>query len=877
MAKTHVFIILDEFGKNLEYSAQHKGANDLYLLQQIAEMKPQGEYRVHFLGILHQSFTGYSDRLSATEQHEWNKIQGRFSDLPFQDSPSQMTRLIGQAIDRSGADKILCVVQNLAQEWINALEDLFSEQGLPTQALADTYPIHPIVSLVLPMLCVRYAQNDRSLFTFLTSDEPYGLQEFLNKTGVDEDHLPTLKLHQVYDYFVESMTGLSSRFNLQRWVEIQGLIEDARDRAPETLNVLKTIGILNLVTTTGILRATPELVALSMCDRPSLIEKEHWLEIISDLQKKGLITYRRQLNELRIWEGSDFNVEQAIYERLQTERPSLLELLEQVDPRKPLVIQRHYTTTGTLRYFEQRYLDGRSRLDQLRCLNISHDGLIGYWVDRKEPGKIPEFTADGKPLVIVRTNLLDLLHTRAQELEALQYIQKNAPELQNDGVARREVRTRLIDAERLLNETVVQAFDWATSQNPCWIEGKLVPIQRAREFQSKLSDLCDRIYPRGIVLDNELINRRVLTTQGAKARRLLLEAMLEAAEVPRLGLEGYGPEVSIYYSVLEATGIHRVEDGVLGFYPPKQNSGLFSLWEAIESFCFRATMAQQSLDQLYVNLAAPPYGLKEGVIPLILAAVLLNHSDNVGLYKDGAFIPVLGTEHFELLVKDPSRFSVKYFEIVGLRLAVFRNLEKMLKSPGAKEPAGVRNASLLMVAKPLFTFAKKLPKFTHQTQRISPEAQAVLRELQNAQEPDELLFTSLPKACGFERIPATGVDDLKLVEAFRKKFIECLHEIQTAYEVLLADAQRDLYEAFGIRSGEAKLREDLRVRANYLLRVCVEPLLKRFVLAAVDQHKSDHEWLEAVVMVVADKPPRSWSDRDVTGFELALSDVARVA
>lgn len=96
-ANTHVLLILDELGKSLEFASTNKGVSDLYLLQQIAELKSNPEQQVYFLGLLHQSFAGYGDRLSTSEQNEWIKIQGRFEDIPFTDSPSQMTRLIGQA------------------------------------------------------------------------------------------------------------------------------------------------------------------------------------------------------------------------------------------------------------------------------------------------------------------------------------------------------------------------------------------------------------------------------------------------------------------------------------------------------------------------------------------------------------------------------------------------------------------------------------------------------------------------------------------------------------------------------------------------------------------------------------------------------------
>lgn len=872
-AQMPLILVVDELGKALEYAAHNQGVQDLYLLQQIAELDIKGEHQVYFLGLLHQSFAGYSERLAAVEQSEWTKIQGRFEDIPFAESPSQMTRLIGRAIDQSQAVPIGDAIRQNSTRWFAALAPVLAENDLPEDILAAAYPLHPITALVLPLLCTRYAQNDRSLFTFLTSEEPFGLQEFMVTAQVEDEPLPTLKLYQLYDYFVESVTGLSSRINLQRWVEVQGLIEDARGHSPETIRVLKTIGILNLISTNGPLKATPTLVALSLCDTPQDQAISEWKEVINALQKRTLLTYRKQRDELRIWQGSEFNVEAAIFERLEQERSPIAELLGNTYPLKHVVPQRHYTTTGTLRYFEQRYGDSRLNLSELACSSGEYDGLILYWLDRTELESVPSQTLEGKPLVVVEVAKLDVLATRAQEFQVLKKIWKTAPELQNDGVARREVKQRLTDAERLLDETVRQTFDWANSQNRCWVESSLRQMPNARTFQSALSKICDRTYPQTPILDNELINRRVLTSQGAKARRELIEAMLERADQSRLGLEGYGPEVAMYFSVLEAGGIHRQEDEQWGFFPPPDSAGISSLWAAIEAFCLEAKEKQLSLGDLYQRLEQPPYGIKQGMVPIVLAAVLLYHVDDVGFYKDGTFVPVMGPEHFELLVKDPSRFSVKYFEMVGLRSQVFRELESILRSQNAKAPTRVRNASLLMVAKPLFSFVRKLPKYTLNTERMSDAAQQVLAALQKAQEPDELLFVALPTACGFGPMLATNEDSGK-AKAFRKQLVQCLHEIQTAYETLLSFCKTRLYEAFGVRK-EANLREDLQVQATPLIGRCIEPVLKRFILAAVDDTAEDNEWLEALVMIVADKPPKSWTDNDITRFELALVDLVR--
>ncbi len=470
---------------------------------------------------------------------------------------------------------------------------------------------------------------------------------------------------------------------------------------------------------------------------------------------------------------------------------------------------------------------------------------------------------------------LGVLRIQALEFAALEKIQTNAAQLQTDAVARREVQYRLFHTKRLLDESLSQAFDVAVLRNACWIQGERETILHATEFNAKLSKVCDKVYYKTPVLWNELINRRELTSQGAKARRELIEAMLEHSDRLILGLEGYGPEVAMYYSLLDETEIHRQEEEALGFYPPQKDSGLWTVWQAIEEFCFQAKEKQQSVDKLYQYLEAPPYGVKQGSIPVLLAAVLLYHVDDVGVYKDGTFIPILGAEHFELLVKDASRFAVKYFEITGLRSQVFKELEAVLKSPKSRMPAGVRNVTVLAVAKPLFQFVKKLPAYTLKTKRLSAEAQAVLKTLQRAQEPDELLFTSLPQACGLPPIGTGEADDGTTAKTLRKKLVQALHEIQTAYDRLLSECKVRLHDAFGVSVNEAKLREELTVRSRSLKGQCVERMLRSFTLAATDETKTNADWLEALVMIVVDKPAESWTDEDVTRFEINLSDLTR--
>lgn len=875
-AKTKVFFIIDELGKNLEYTALNQESNDLYLLQQLAELPKDENIKIYFLGILHQAFAEYSQRLAANTRNDWAKIQGRFEDIPFSESPAQMINVISQAIDHSQAESILSSQYNTYKEWLEHLQSIILGVDLTFELLQGVYPLHPITALVLPNLCYRYAQNDRSLFTFLTSAEPYSLKNFLEEVTCEQQPLPTLKLDRVYDYFVETAgMGLVSRYNLQRWVEIENLIADAQHQDDDTLKVLKTIGILNLVTVTGGMRATRKLVALAVSESPSEDNLNFWYGVINELLRKGIVTHRRQLDELRIWQGSDFNVDSELAQYLSLSGSSLVELLSKQLQLKPLIAQRHSYQTGTLRYLERRYVDRAEDLNNLSCSHSDSDGLIVYWVDEQFPKEVKATLLDGKPLILVCGTRLELLSNRSREVAALRRIQVGCPELQTDGVARQEVRYRLTEAQRLLEEAFQIAFNLSSGKNLCWFDGHKVSLNNIAEFNALVSRVCDQVYHQTPILWNELINRRELTSMGTKARRELIEAMLSHPHEENLGLCGNGPEVSMYHSLLKHSGIHRQEENTWGFYPPKEGATLSSFWDAIEEFCLQAQETPQTLNKLYHFLASPPYGIKQGAIPVIVIAVLLSYQEEIGLYKEGTFIPLLGLEHLELLVRYPERYGVKHFKIVGMRGEVLKELAKILRKSPVIKLENLRNATLLNLVTPLYQFVNRLPAYTKKTTRLGQEAITTLKALQETVEPDELLFTKLPIACGLNPIGINELSDVTKAQTLSQKLGVILRELNSAYGDLLSQCQAILYSDFGLRADEKQLRKDLQVRAGYVVNHCLEPTLKRFSQAALDDTADQKQWLEAILMIVADKPAESWTDEDVKGFEIKVADLAR--
>ena len=79
------FLVVNELGKLLEYAAAHPANSDLYTLQSLAEFAARTPQPFLILGILHQDFSLYADRLTGRERAEWDKVRGRFEDIAFQE------------------------------------------------------------------------------------------------------------------------------------------------------------------------------------------------------------------------------------------------------------------------------------------------------------------------------------------------------------------------------------------------------------------------------------------------------------------------------------------------------------------------------------------------------------------------------------------------------------------------------------------------------------------------------------------------------------------------------------------------------------------------------------------------------------------------
>ena len=413
----------------------------------------------------------------------------------------------------------------------------------------------------------------------------------------------------------------------------------------------------------------------------------------------------------------------------------------------------------------------------------------------------------------------------------------------------------------------------SASEAPCrWFhKGQKVDINSQRERNDHLSEICDTVYNKTPIIQNELINRRKISGTVTTARKKLIQGMLENGEKKNLGIIGYPAEMSIYRSLLWNTGIHREVDGTWGFHPPHPDdkNEISHTWQTIETFFGECEGERQPVVRLYERLMAPPLGVRSGVLPILLCAVIHHHKTEISLYENGTFIPNWSMPVFERLLKVPEHFEFKRFRITGVRANLLSKFSEVLNLSTETE-----TPDLLDIIAFLMQFAYRLPQYTKATETLSDTAKYLRAVILNAREPDELLFKEIPQALGFSALSSESTDS-KGVSNCANILNETLSELGRAYETLLDIIEKQIKDAFGLTGDKESRRTVLVDRAEPLQEIAVEVQLKQFLVRICDEKLDSTSWLEAIGAALAGKPPKSWIDSDTDRFIGNLTDLSR--
>ncbi len=871
-----ILLVIDELGKFLEYEARHYGVNDIFLLQILAEHAcSKNKVNLYLFAMLHQSFEQYAKGLGESLKKEWAKIQGRFEDIPFLEGPEQTLRVVSRAFKHKFSTKEIKSKNSSVKSIVKVLE---KESALPgvldinsaVDLFSGCYPLHPVSALLLPMLCQKVAQNERTLFSFLGSHEPNGLKSLIKDfNSVDEYVMP----HHIFDYFIMNQpASIGDHLTHRRWVEVITAIERVGDVSVEEMSLLKTIGLLNIIGAHGGLKASKEILGCLTTTKLS--------SAIATLEKHSVVQFRKFSSEYRVWQGSDFDVELSLQEELSNlGQFSLSEILNERANFLPLVARRYTIESGALRYFMPVFIDAQS-YKQLYVNDDKPRALFYLSLGKDDESLFETHVRNyfGDLDIVAICKNAESLREAVAEVEALDKVRINKQELNSDPVAMREYQDRLDSAERTEQLILRELIDSPESSEWYW-SGEKLQVRNRRQFQEQLSNVLNNVYHASPVIHNELINRDKPSSQAVAARGKLLQAMLAHSDLKDLGIEKNPPEKAIYNSLIKASGLHSLDyKGGWMLTEPSldgrkhKKTQFHKVWTVIKEFIESTEKQSKSFGELDRVLVAPPFGVKAGLLPILYISACLVYKDEIAIYENRRFVPSLGADQIERFVKRPDEFEIQYFKIEGVKKSIFSELNLGLfdSEDGKKQSGEVR--TVLDIVKPLAKFMAELPDYTKKTKQLSKEAIAVRTAFNLSKSPIKLLFEELPKALSYK------VDDAKTnFDGFTDKIMEVFRELKYACDKLKDREVGLLANALGFNkfSSMKELRADISGKVSGLEDFTVDVAgVKAFLKRLAKRSDSDQNWLESLFVFLGHKPIDKWSDADQSQAEYRLAQYA---
>jgi len=856
-----LLLIVDEMGKFLEYV--HEESGDIYIFQDLAESLGRLEFPTIFLGLLHQAFQEYTSRLDRQKREEWSKVQGRFLDTPFSINLEESVALICEALGKQRATSQLRSLSTAVVAEIKSGR-LVNFQNLPT-FLAKCKPLHPLTTLILSVLSrQRFGQNQRSIFAFLSSVEPCGLQDFISHNGTGLTGVYTVDL--LWDYLEINLEPviLASPVG-HKWADATETLDRASRLGMMEVRILKAVNIVDLFGRPFGILATDQMMVAAL---PQLSRQQ--IEVgLKKLRTDSCLVYRRHLNAWSTFSGSDIDIDHEIDLAARGLSNDIAVIANRLPQLRPIVAKRHYHQTGTMRWFEfeiipeEQIKDNLGFVQKLRAdgafmlvLGKTKSSEAGVAKLSKELAEYPRPVAVG--FVASKSRLIEL----ATEFAALNKVLETVPEVQTDAVARKELHGRADFFRRALDDQ----FEVALESVAWFYDGKSLNCGGKVALSILASDLSDVVYGATPTLKNELLNRHQPSSNAVAACRALMKIMVESPHKERLGIEKSPTELGLYLSLLRSNGLHKKtsKKGGWAFVAPPKSSSLVGLWNEMGGWLQKSQEGGPvSLNGLYGSLEQAPFGLRSGVMPLMVLSFILARSDEVAVYIDGLFTPSIDDFFVDRMLQDPSSISVRLISMTGVRKEVLKRITGFIN-----EELGTSKAkTALDAAKQLVQFAFRLPPWVKNTKELSEETKRVRDTLLKARDPNALLFEDLPEACGFKK----ALDE-STIEEFLKVVERVYGELSSAYDVMLDGFRAHVVKAFGYSARSKKSLESIRQRAEALRSRTGEMVLEGFVVRILSAQTSV-AWTEGLLSFVTKKSPQDWNDSHIVKGKLEVTNL----
>jgi len=728
--------------------------------------------------------------------------------------------------------------------------------------ISSSYPVTPTALYLLPRLTGRIAQNERTLFHFLN---------YWNGES-------SVRSTELFDYFSPQLKAdISIGGTHKVWLETNSALQKVD--GDETLEaILKTASLfgLGLDGRSGgarlsllrqAWRAFEDFEEYDPCPVRSLIDRK-------------LLLYRQYKDEVAVWHGSDLDLRGHLASEKARRGASfdLIPFLNEQTPPPYLRPLAYNTEFFVRRYFSGEFhaLDNTERLTGESLLgDSSGDGHVIYLLpDTPEQMKKAQSLAiecsETNPLVVmvVPTEPLPLAEA-ALELQCLFAMQEDQDLVASDPLALEEISQLTSDTEAYLHNLVKRCTEPALNGSNWYHKGKARCIESHEELRDFLSDVCKNVFHSTPKFNNELINKRRPSAVVVNSRKKLVMGILERCGSSDLGLPLTTPDGTMLRTLLVNTGLY-VNHGndTWGFAGLEEaetsDKGLAEVWNIIGDFMVNGSSEPKPLSQLYYKLTSPPFGVREGIFPIMLASGIRAFGGMTAIRRNGFSIEDMLPTTIEDMAINHELFS---FEPVSVTSGQQKVLVAFLQAFGSSKNDLSTSNMLRLAGDILAEWKESLPLCTQNRIFEDSRLNRFRDLLFESRDFVDFLTRSLPVWVKEEKVNKTKLKGL---------FSEFRKQLETADLIYYNKISSALREALDLGQNTV-LHKEARAHAtlfsNEFISEIPNVLAAQFLRRLKLQYADDEKLCRSVAQLFTERRIQEFDDRVMNDFIKELRQI----
>ena len=642
-----IYIIFDEFSKYIEGHSKEGFAEDMKVLQDMCELcNASKAEQLHITCVAHKSIKTYGSSLPSEIINAFKGVEGRLKEVDFIVSSKNNYELLSDAITKKPAfsnwAKTSKKYKNIVEETytMRTFSSLFTHEDYQNIVGMGCFPLTPVAAMLLLNLSEKIAQNERTIFTYITSKNESGLARYVEKSK----NADFVGADSIYDYFLPLFKEETQPGIHHEWLKADYALSQTDNALEKT--IIKCLAVIRMVNMPDEIISSEKFIVLA-CGK----DKKNIHAAVERLVEEKLIEFKSRTGAFEFKNNVGIDVEQAISECIKKRfsKADICSVLSDIAKEKYILPKKHNQTFCMTRYFNFAYMtfDQFMSMKSAKYLSWRNapDGVVILLMPGEELNEelIAKHAAEigDQCLIVCLPNAKETCDEKAKYLLAVQSLHDNKTFIDDNLVIKKEL-------ENIAEETINELNDWiAHTYYPLGTvygaEGKIETGPRG--LNRLVSDICDKAYQHTPVINNELINRHEVQAQISKARNVILDDLLNGRDTTKYE-NGTSAESTIFRAVM----LH-----------PKNDKGLQLAKERIDAFFASCVDKKNSFDAILDILQKPPFGMRKGVLPFYILDSLLRLENTPTLYLNTKEV-VLNVETVNNIVKNPQDYYL-YIEM----------------------------------------------------------------------------------------------------------------------------------------------------------------------------------------------------------------------